>query len=122
VATPGREAGVAKKDRTVAGQEGGGPLSPLIHGRARLLILSFLLRAGMPQPFTAVRRALQFTDGALSVHLAKLEQGGLILQQKTFEGKKPLTVVKVTDRGKREFQAYVADLQTIVPGLGTEDR
>lgn len=113
---------MAKKDRTAAGQEGGRPLSPLIHGRARLLILSFLLRAGLPQPFTAVRRALQFTDGALSVHLAKLEQGGLILQQKTFEGKKPLTVIRVTDRGRREFQAYLADLQAIVPGLGKDDR
>lgn len=113
---------MAKKERTVAGQEGGGPLSPLIHGRARLLILSFLLRAGLPQPFTTLRRSLQFTDGALSVHLAKLEQGGLIQLQKTFEGKKPLTVVKLTERGRREFRAYVAELQTVVPGLGKDDR
>lgn len=108
---------MSRKSRTAGGQEGGGPLSPLIHGRARLLILSFLLRAGRPQPFTSLRRSLQVTDGALSVHLAKLEQGGLIQQQKSFVGKRPLTLVRVTERGRREFQAYVAELQALVPGL-----
>ena len=37
---------------------------------------------------------------------------------KTFEGKKPVTLVKMTARGKREFARYMADLRAILPGDG----
>jgi DNA-binding MarR family transcriptional regulator len=99
------------------GDRGRAPLSPLIHGRVRLLILSFLLRANKPHAFTALRNGLQLTDGTLSVHLSKLEEGGLVSIEKTFEGKKPLTLVRVTPKGRKLFKQYVADLKGIVPGL-----
>jgi DNA-binding MarR family transcriptional regulator len=83
-----------------------------------LLILSFLLRARKAHRFTDLRDGLGLTDGTLSVHLTKLEQGGLISIEKTFEGKKPLTLIRVTAQGRRLFKQYVADLQDIVPGLG----
>lgn len=92
-------------------------LLPLIHGRVRLLVLSFLLRGNKAVPFTALRDELRLTDGTLSVHLSKLEQGKLVKQEKTFVGKRPLTMVKVTARGQRLFQQYVTDLKSIVPGL-----
>ncbi len=98
-------------------QVGQALLLPLIHGRVRLLILSFLLRIGKGVPFTALRDELRLTDGTLSVHLSKLEQGDLVKQEKTFVGKRPLTRVKVTARGRRLFRQYVKDLQSIVPGL-----
>jgi len=101
------------------GDRGRAPLSPLIHGRVRLLILSFLLRANKAHAFTSLRNALNLTDGTLSVHLSKLEEGGLVSIEKTFEGKKPLTLVRVTPQGKRLFKQYVADLKGIVPGLGS---
>ena len=103
-----------------AGDRGRAPLSPLIHGRVRLLILSFLLRTRKAHPFTSVRNSLGLTDGTLSVHLSKLEEGGLVSIEKTFEGKKPLTLVRVTPLGRRLFKQYVADLQVIVPGLGSD--
>ncbi len=93
------------------------PLTPLIHGRARLLILSFLLRGKGAIPFTELRQALHFTDGALSVHLSKLAEGQLITLEKKFVGKRPLTLVKPTAEGRRQFRRYVADLRDIVPGL-----
>lgn len=99
------------------GDRGRAPLSPLIHGRVRLLILSFLLRARKAHRFTELRNSLGLTDGTLSVHLTKLEQGGLISIEKTFEGKKPLTLIRVTVEGRRLFKQYVADLRGIVPGL-----
>jgi DNA-binding MarR family transcriptional regulator len=101
-----------------AGDQGRTPLSPLIHGRVRLLILSFLLRARKAHAFTALRNNLGLTDGTLSVHLTKLEEGGLISIEKTFEGKKPLTLIRVTPQGRRLFKQYVAELRGIVPGLG----
>lgn len=93
------------------------PLLPLIHGRVRLLILSCLLRAGRALPFTEIRKQLNLTDGTLSVHLAKLEEGKLVSVRKTFEGKRPLTTVRPTAKGRKLFADYVQDLRDIIPGL-----
>ena len=104
-----------------SGLTGGGgqaPLAPLIHGRARLLILSFLLRAPRAHPFTYLRDQLGYSDGALSVNLTKLEDGGLVRLTRAFVGKKPQTMVRITPKGKRQFQQYVQQLKGIVPGLG----
>lgn len=92
-------------------------LSPLIHGRVRLLVLSFLLPRRRATGFTELRDALGLTDGTLSVHLSKLEEGGLVKQEKKFVGKRPRTLVKVTARGRQAFQQYVAELRSVVPGL-----
>lgn len=105
---------------TGSGPVGQALLLPLIHGRVRLLVLSFLLRGNKAVSFTALRDELKLTDGTLSVHLSKLEEGKLVKQEKTFVGKRPLTMVKMTARGRRLFQQYVTDLRSIVPGLEIE--
>lgn len=108
---------MARTSSDGAGPVGQDLLLPLIHGRVRLLILSFLLRGHRAMPFTALRNELQLTDGTLSVHLSKLEQGELVLQEKKFVGKRPLTMVKVTPKGRRLFRQYVAELRQVIPGL-----
>ena len=108
------------KQRAGSTDQGSGPLSPLIHARTRLLILSFLLRAKRAVPFTEIRKSLQMTDGALSVQISKLEEAELISVTKSFEGKRPLTLIRVTPRGRRQFQRYVAELKEVVPGLADE--
>lgn len=99
-ATPGRE-----------------PLSPLIHGRVRLLLMSRLVAAPTAHAFTDLRRALGLSDGLLSVNLSKLEAAGLVRVDKTFEGRRPRTLVRITDEGLAQYRQYVADLRGIVPGL-----
>jgi DNA-binding MarR family transcriptional regulator len=108
---------LAPAKNPTAGGGGRAPLLPLIHGRVRLLILSALLRANRAIPFTTLRKELDLTDGTLSVHLSKLEEGKLVGVKKTFEGKRPLTLVQITATGKRKFSQYIEDLRTIVPGL-----
>jgi DNA-binding HxlR family transcriptional regulator len=93
------------------------PLPSLIHGKARLIILSHLHRAGAT-PFTELRALTGMTDGALSVHLSVLERGGMITIEKGYEGKKPRTVLRLTDEGRRRFAQYVRELRKILPGLG----
>ncbi len=95
------------------------PLSPLIHGRVRLLVLSFLLAAERPVPFMELRGQLGLTDGSLSVHLTKLEAGGMISLEKRFLGKRPQTLIRVTSVGQKQFKKYVRELKRIVPGLDT---
>ncbi len=111
---------MAHKSKSDSGRMGRAPLSPIIHGRARLLILSFLLRTGRPISFTSLRDELEYTDGSLSVHLGKLEEALLVTIQKSFVGKKPQTRIKLTATGRRQFNAYVKELRSIVPGLSSE--
>jgi DNA-binding MarR family transcriptional regulator len=103
--------------KKTAGRGAHGPLSPLIHGRARLLVLSYLLRAPKAHSFTSLRDALGFSDGSLSVNLAKLEAAGFVQLQKDFVDRKPQTLVRITERGQREFETYVEQLRGIIPGL-----
>jgi DNA-binding MarR family transcriptional regulator len=115
---PGREATGVRKDPPAAPPQGGSaPLDPLIHGRVRLLILSHLMRLDAPAAFTGIRRTLGLTDGTLSVHLTRLEKGGLISISKEFVRKRPQTLVRLTPEGRRRFQQYVTELREIVPGL-----
>jgi len=83
----------------------------------RLLILSQLLTAPGPLAFTELRAGLGLTDGTLSVHLTRLEQGGMVSIEKRFVAKRPRTLVRVTAAGRRRFQQYVQELKEIVPGL-----
>lgn len=96
---------------------GPAPLSPLIHGRVRLLLLSRLVAVPTAHPFTELRQALRLTDGVLSVNLTKLEKAGLVSVEKTFEGKRPRTLVRVTDEGLAQYRRYVAELRTVISGL-----
>ncbi len=93
------------------------PLSPLIHGRVRLLILCHLMTHAESATFTELRAALGLTDGTLSVHLSRLAEGGVVAIEKRFVGKRPQTVVKVTVAGRRSFRQYVQELRNLVPGL-----
>lgn len=93
------------------------PLSPLIHGRVRLLILSYLVPRSGGATFGEIKAEIGLTDGTLSVHLSKLEGAGIVEIIKGYVGKRPRTLVKVTASGRRRFQAYVEELRHIVPGL-----
>jgi DNA-binding transcriptional ArsR family regulator len=67
--------------------------------------------------FTQLRDAVGLTDGTLSVHLGKLEAGGMVEIRKEFEGKKPRTLVRMTATGRGRFAAYVVELKDLIPGL-----
>ena len=105
------------------GASGHGPAPPLpslIHGRARLLVLSVLMSRPGGRTFTELKADVGLTDGTLSVHLSKLEEGGLVEIRKEFLGKKPRTLVRMSAQGRARFRAYVEELRKIVPGLEPE--
>lgn len=88
----------------------------LLHSRGRLLILCQLVRRGT-LPFTELRALVGMTDGTLSVHLSRLQEGGVVEIEKGFVGRRPRTIVRMTGDGARRFSAYVQDLRRLVPGL-----
>ena len=128
--TPGKEAGSRGGHRTdgiwapwIPGRPGAGSIiaADSRQGQVADPVLSAACQQG-PSPSPTLRNSLGLTDGTLSVHLTKLEEGGLVSIEKTFEGKKPLTLVRVTPEGRRLFKQYVADLRGIVPGLDVRTR
>lgn len=91
-------------------------LDPLIHAPARLLIMSHLFAVERAD-YTWLLQMTRLTWGNLASHLAKLEQAGYVLIEKKYQGKKPLTMVRLTDRGWNAFREYRAALEQAVHAL-----
>jgi DNA-binding transcriptional ArsR family regulator len=77
----------------------------VIHEPARLMIVA-LLAAVKEADFQYLHLATSLTKGNLSVHLSKLEEVGYIEIEKTFRGKYPLTICRLTDQGREVLAAY----------------
>jgi hypothetical protein len=88
-------------------------LDPLLHSQLRLAVMSILMNVEEAD-FVYLREKTESTAGNLSVQLDKLTAAGYISVEKGFVGKKPRTVCRVTDLGRRAFAAYVAALRTYI--------
>jgi DNA-binding MarR family transcriptional regulator len=88
-------------------------LDRLIHEPARLLIVTILSTVESAD-FLFLQRETELTKGNLSAHLSKLEEAGYVKIEKTFKGKLPLTVVKLTETGQQAFNGYRQQMQMFV--------
>jgi DNA-binding transcriptional ArsR family regulator len=77
----------------------------VIHEPARLMIVA-LLSAVAEADFQYLHQTTGLTKGNLSVHLSKLEGAGYVEIEKSFRGKYPLTVCRLTKEGKEIFDTY----------------
>jgi DNA-binding transcriptional ArsR family regulator len=77
----------------------------IIHEPARLLIVA-LLSGAKEADFLFLQRETSLTKGNLSSHLMRLEEADYIEIEKTFRGKIPLTLVRLTATGRAAFQSY----------------
>lgn len=82
----------------------------LIHEPARLMIVTLLAVVGEAD-FLYLQRECGLTQGNLSSHLSRLEQAGYIAIEKSFKGKVPLTVCRLTQRGRSAYDGYAATLR-----------
>ena len=88
-------------------------LDRLIHEPARLLIVTILSTVESAD-FLFLQRETGLTKGNLSAHLSKLEDAGYVKIQKTFKGKLPLTVCKLTATGTKAVTQYRPHLQSFM--------
>ena len=88
-------------------------LDRLIHEPARLLIVTILSSVASAD-FLYLQRETGLTKGNLSAHLSKLEEAGYVQIEKTFKGKLPLTVCKLTSAGKTALKTYRQQLQAFI--------
>lgn len=84
-------------------------LDPLIHAPIRLAIMSVLATVEFAE-FTALKDKTQATDGNLSVHLRKLEEGGYLVADKKIVGRKPQTSYRITGAGHTAFRGYLQEM------------
>jgi DNA-binding MarR family transcriptional regulator len=82
----------------------------LIHEPARLKLVALLYLLDSAD-FTFLMSQTGMTWGNLSSHMSKLEEAGYLEVEKTFKGKRPNTMLKLTESGRRAFQTYRQQMQ-----------
>ena len=87
------------------------PLDPLLHAELRLVVMSLLISADEAE-FPYIKEQTGATAGNLSVQVDKLSAAGYIEVEKTFKGKCPCTICRITDTGRQAFEAYVKALRS----------
>ena len=87
------------------------PLDPLLHSELRLAVMSLLVSSEEAE-FPYIKEQTGATAGNLSVQIDKLSVAGYIEVKKTFKGKKPCTICRITPIGLKAFEDYVKALKS----------
>ncbi|MCA9928128.1 MAG: transcriptional regulator [Anaerolineales bacterium] len=93
-----------------------GEIDKLIHEPARLMIVANLYVVESAD-FTFLMNRTGLTWGNVSSHLAKLEQAGYVTVEKTFVGKRPYTLLSLTENGRSAFQTYRETMAQVFDNL-----
>jgi DNA-binding transcriptional ArsR family regulator len=88
-------------------------LDRVIHERMRLGIVS-ALAAHPTLTFGELKTLMRTTDGNLSVHARRLEEADYVTVTKRFEGRVPRTEYRLTERGRRAFERYLAHMEAVI--------
>ena len=87
-------------------------LDRVIHEPVRLMIMTILF-AVEEADFVYLQRECNLTQGNLSSHLSKLTDAGYLAISKTFKGKYPLTICKLTRKGREAFEVYSVKIRFV---------
>ena len=96
-----------------AAQSRAADLDRLIHEPIRLGIVS-ALAVNDTMTFNDLKGLLKTTDGNLSVHARKLEEGQYISCEKYFEGRLPKTEYRLTSGGRRALETYLDHMEALI--------
>ncbi len=90
-------------------------LDRVIHEPARLMIVALL--SGIEQAdFLYLLHETALNKGTLSSHLARLEEAGYVEITKTYRGKIPQTLLRLTPAGRKAFAQYRKALRGALTG------
>jgi len=96
--------------------EGAGWIDPVIHVPARFAIVMQLFVVEAADATFLVNRT-GLTWGNLGSHVGKLEKAGYVEVDKGFRGKKPCTMIRLTERGRAAFREYRSKMQELLAEL-----
>ncbi len=88
----------------------------LIHEPARFSIMANLYVVEEAD-FLFLSRRIGLTKGNLSAHMRKLEEGDYIEVRKGFMGRRPHTVLAITEKGQEAFKNYISDIKNALQGF-----
>lgn len=104
---------MASKDKKEEGEVSQlSEIDRMIHEPARLMIMAHLYVVESAD-FLFLQRQTGLTWGNLSSHVSKLEAAGYVKVEKEFVGKKPHTMLHLTDNGRAAFQKYRKSMKQV---------
>ena len=90
-----------------------------VHGPVRLGVLTALQAEG-ELDFTTIKKRLKVADGALGIHLQKLEAIGYLTCDKSYEGRRPRSSYWLTETGRAALFEYLEMMQRLIDSLTPE--
>jgi predicted ArsR family transcriptional regulator len=97
-------------------------LERIFHERGRLAICTCLIAHPEGLSFSELQAACDLTDGNLNRHLHALAEVGIVKPEKQRGEGRPLTVYRITRRGRQRFLAYVDELESVVRDIHDRSR
>ena len=91
-------------------------LDTAVHGPVRLGVLTALHMDGALD-FTTLKKRLEVADGALGLHLRKLEDVGYLKCRKAFVGRRPKSTYRMTPAGRKALESYLVQMQILIDAL-----
>jgi DNA-binding MarR family transcriptional regulator len=91
-------------------------LDRTIHAPARLMIMTYLYVVDSVD-YVFLTNLTGMTWGNLASHLNTLEAAGYVETEKSFVGKKPHTLIKLTGAGRQAFRQYKGQMQSLLADL-----
>lgn len=91
-------------------------IDKLIHEPSRLAIMAQLYVV-QSADFLFLLPQTGLTTGNLSRHISTLEEAGYVRVEKEFMGKKPHTIVQLTEEGRAVFTKYLENMRHIIDEL-----
>ena len=88
-------------------------LNQILHQELRLAIMSYLVNIEWAD-FKKLIEITKASKGNLSVQISKLQKEGYLEVKKSFKSNYPHTECKVTELGKKEFEAYLKSLKQML--------
>jgi DNA-binding MarR family transcriptional regulator len=85
-------------------------LDRVIHEPGRLMIAA-LLYAVERADFLYLQHETEMNKGTLSSHITRLEEAGYLEVEKTYRGKVPQTLLRLTKTGRKTFERYRSNLK-----------
>ncbi len=89
-------------------------LERAIHEKARLGIMTSLASHPKGLLFGDLKDLCALTDGNLSRHLQVLNEEGLVEVWKGYQHKRPQTLCRLTEEGRRRFVGYLTELEHVI--------
>ena len=85
-------------------------LDRVIHEPGRLMIVALLFAVDRSD-FLYLQHETCMNKGTLSSHLSRLEEAGYVEVEKTYRGKVPQTLLRLTPAGRKAFEQYRRQLK-----------